>query len=257
METGTPGSVRSWSRSEEERVFLQQRVALFWKAIFLISLGTDVVELLVDPAAITRPVAFLDRGTTVFALLLWLVSRRGRRSWNEILAFEWVGLAVVVGLMVLAGRYGAADSIAHFAAQDPRVDPASLAVTKAGDAYFSIMLVLGGGLILVLRAALVPTPPRGTLVLTSLLGLPFVAVPFFVAPAPAGFPALRTAHFPWVGALTYSIWWVVVAAGATVVSHVVFGLRAEVRRARRLGQYTVEAKIGEGGWASSTARTTG
>ena len=35
-------------------------------------------------------------------------------------------------LMVLAGRYGAADSIAHFAAQDPRVDPASLAVSKAG-----------------------------------------------------------------------------------------------------------------------------
>ena len=109
------------------------------------------------------------------------------------------------------------------------------------------MLVLGGGLLLVLRAALVPAPPRATLVLTSLLGLPFVAVPFFFAPASAGLPALRTAHFPWVGALTYAIWWSIIAVGATVVSHVVFGLRAEVRRARRLGQYTIEAKIGEGG----------
>ena len=151
MEPETPGSVRSWSRSEEERVFLQERVALFWKAVFLISVGTDVVELLVDPASFTRPAALLDRGTTVFAGLLWLLCRRGRRSWNEILAVEWIGLAVVVGLMVLAGRYGAADSIAHFAAQDPRVDPASLALSKAADAYFSIMLVLGGGLILVLR----------------------------------------------------------------------------------------------------------
>jgi serine/threonine-protein kinase len=247
MDAGTPGSVRSWSRSEEERVFFQQRVALFWKAIFLISVGTDVVELLVDPASFARPAALLDRATTVSAGLLWLVSRRGRRPWNQILALEWIGLAAFVALMSLAGRYGAADSIAHFAAQDPRVDPASLALTKAGDAYFSIMLVLGGGLLLVLRAALVPTPPRATLLLTSLLGLPFVAVPFFFAPASAGLPALRTAHFPWVGALTYTIWWVVVAVGAAVVSHVVFGLRAEVRRARRLGQYTVEAKIGEGG----------
>ena len=247
MEPETQGAVRSWSRSEEERVFLQARVALFWKAVFLISIGTDVVEMLVGPASFTRPVALLDRGTTVFTGLLWLVCRRGRRSWNEILAVEWVGLAALVGLMSIAGRYGAADVIAHFAAQDPRVDPASLALTKAGDAYFSIMLVLGGGLILVLRSALVPTPPRGTLVLTSLLGLPFVAVPLFFAPSSAGLPALRTAHFPWVGALTYTIWWAIVAVGATVVSHVVFGLRAEVRRARRLGQYTVEAKIGEGG----------
>jgi serine/threonine-protein kinase len=30
------------------------------------------------------------------------------------------------------------------------------------------------------------------------------------------------------------------------VSHVVFGLRAEIRRARRLGQYTLEDKLGEG-----------
>ncbi|HYN03795.1 MAG TPA: hypothetical protein VE359_15210, partial [Vicinamibacteria bacterium] len=158
MEARTAEPVRSWSRSEEERVFLQERVALFWKAVFLISVGTDVVELLVDPGSFARPAALIDRGTTVFAGLLWLLCRRGRRQWNEILAVEWVGLAVLVASMSLAGRYGAADSIAHFAAQDPRVDPASLAVSKAADAYFSIMLVLGGGLILVLRAALVPAP---------------------------------------------------------------------------------------------------
>jgi serine/threonine-protein kinase len=158
-----------------------------------------------------------------------------------------MGLAVVVGVMNLAGRYLAAESIAHFAAQDPGIDPASLAVSKAADAYVSIMLVLGGGLIVVLRAALVPSPPSRTLLLTSLVGLPFVAVPFLFAPASPGAPALRTASFPVVGALTYSIWWAIVTAGATVISHVVFGLRAEARRARRLGQYTIEAKIGEGG----------
>jgi serine/threonine-protein kinase len=109
------------------------------------------------------------------------------------------------------------------------------------------MIILGAALILVLRAAVVPSPPWRTLVLTSLLGLPFVAVPFFLAPASVGAPALRTAIFPVVGAVTYSVWWAIVTAGATVISKVVFGLRAEMRRARRLGQYTIEAKIGEGG----------
>jgi serine/threonine-protein kinase len=140
-----------------------------------------------------------------------------------------------------------AESIAHFAAQAPGSDPASLALSKAADAYVSITMVLAGGLIFALRAALVPSPPGRTLALTSLLGLPFVVVPFFFAPASVGVPPLRTASFPVVGLVTYAIWWAIVTAGCTVISHVVFGLRAEMRRARRLGQYTIEAKIGEGG----------
>jgi serine/threonine-protein kinase len=47
--------------------------------------------------------------------------------------------------------------------------------------------------------------------------------------------------------VAYAFWWAIVTVAATIVSSVVFGLRAEVRRARRLGQYTLEAKIGEGG----------
>jgi serine/threonine-protein kinase len=153
-------------------------------------------------------------------------------------------LVVVITLM---GRYLRAEVVAHFVAASPGTDPASLALSKAADAYVSITCVLGGGLLFVLRAALVPSPPSRTLVLTFLLGVPFVAVPFFFAPASVGAPALRTADFPAVGAVTYSVWWAIVAVGATVISHVVFGLRAEMRRARRLGQYTLEAKIGEGG----------
>jgi serine/threonine-protein kinase len=109
------------------------------------------------------------------------------------------------------------------------------------------MVLLGGATIFVLRAALVPSPPLRTLVLTLGLGIPFVAVPYFFAPASSGVPRLRAGDFPVVGAVSYAIWWAIVTAGATVISRVVYGLRTEVRRARRLGQYTLEAKIGEGG----------
>jgi hypothetical protein len=92
MGTGGLDPVRGASRGEEERAFFQQRVALFWKAVFLIALATDVVELVVDPASFTRAAGILDRGSTLFFGLLWLLCRRGRRSWRQILAVEWIGL---------------------------------------------------------------------------------------------------------------------------------------------------------------------
>jgi serine/threonine-protein kinase len=40
--------------------------------------------------------------------------------------------------------------------------------------------------------------------------------------------------------------WVIATITCTVISRVIFGLRAEVREARRFGQYVLERKIGEG-----------
>jgi hypothetical protein len=235
---------RGLSFTEEERAFLQQRVALFWKAVFLIALIPDVIGFLMDPGFMPTGVV-MDRLSTLFFGALWLLCRRGRRSAGALLAIEWIGLAVVSVVISLTGRYLTAEALVHFIAQVPGTVP-GLALEKAADAYMSMMCVTGGGLLFAVRAALVPSPPSRTFVLTALLGIPYVAVPWFFAPTLSGAPVLRTENFPVVGTVTYAIWWVVISVGAAIVSHVVFGLRAEIRRARRLGQYTLEDKLGEG-----------
>jgi eukaryotic-like serine/threonine-protein kinase len=247
MDSESTGRLRGSSHSEEERAFLQQRVALFWKAVFLISVCADLLGFLLDPAVSVKTGAMLNRVSILFFGLLWLLCRRGRRSWRTLNAVEWVGMAVIVGVMSVMGRYLASEAIEQFVRHSPGADPGSLALSKAADAYVSMTVLLGAALIFVVRAALVPSPPLRTLVLTSVLGLPYVAVPFLFAPASGSLPLLRTASFPVVSVVGYAVWWAVVAAAATVVSRVVYGLRTEMRRVRRLGQYTLEAKIGEGG----------
>jgi serine/threonine-protein kinase len=49
---------------------------------------------------------------------------------------------------------------------------------------------------------------------------------------------------PAVGA---AIWSALAIAASTVISHIIYGLRREVRKAMQLGQYVLEEKIGEGG----------
>ena len=238
---------RGLSFTEEERAFLQERVALFWKAVFLIALIPDTIVFLLDPAGtLFKSGVIMDRLSTLFFGVLWLVCRRGRRPAWLVLALEWVGLGAVSVVVALTGRYLTTEAIALFSAQVTGTVP-GLALERAADAYISMMCVTGGGLLFALRAALIPSPPSRTLVLTVLLGLPYVLVPWFFGPASDGAPPLRTANHPVVGTATYAIWWAIISVGTTVMSHVVFGLRAEVREARRLGQYTLEGKLGEGG----------
>jgi serine/threonine-protein kinase len=238
-------TLRAPSFTEEERVFLQQRVALFWKVVFLIALVADVTSFLLDPGFLKTGI-WMDRLSTALFGLLWLICRSGRRPAGLVLAVEWVGLGTVSLLIALTGRYLADGALAHLIAQVPGTVP-GLALEKAADAYMSMMCLTGGGLLFSLRAALIPSPPLRTFALTILLGSPYIVIPWFFMPATTGPPLLRTEHFPVVGVFSYAIWWAIISIGATVISRVVFGLRAEIREARRLGQYTLESKLGEGG----------
>ncbi len=99
-------------------------------------------------------------------------------------------------------------------------------------------------LVCMLRAALVPSPPRWTLLVTA-VGVSSVPIsswliarsdPYWAETLPRESVPLMTAT-----------WSIIAVLASYRVSGVVYGLRAEVKRATRLGQYTLEEKIGEGG----------
>jgi serine/threonine-protein kinase len=94
----------------------------------------------------------------------------------------------------------------------------------------------------VLRAVLVPSSGARTFVLTTLACLPGLAASFFAS-------RVRQLAMMTPATLTVLVlnWCAISIVFSTVASSVIYGLRSEVRRARRLGQYTLLAPIGRGG----------
>jgi hypothetical protein len=227
--------------SEEERAFLQARVTLFWKVMFFIVMfGSGLGA----AGAVVRP--GLDSLLTLVSALqcgvFWWLCRRGVRSIRFSRALESTGLLLNSIISALIGRYvfaGFARDHAVAAGQ-----PAALA-----DAYTSLMQLGGMAMLLAIRAALIPTRPRRTILITALFGAPMILVNSMLVPsAEAGF-ALRSPDsgaYPWLPA-NLIIMWVFAIITSVVISQVIYGLRAEVRQARRLGQYVLEQKLGEGG----------
>jgi len=227
--------------SEEARAFLQARVTLFWKVMFFITLFGNGLGAI--GAVAQRGMDFwVTLAVTAQAGTFWWVCGRGQRSAEFSRLMETAGLVLYAGGGASVGRFLLVGVTRDHSLAQPT------AIMMA-DAYVAMLQLFGTGLAAVIRAALIPSQPRRTLVLTSVFGLPAIVVTSFSLPTAGGSLVLRALDsevLPWLP-VTMVVMWTFVVITSTLISKAIYGLRAEVREARRLGQYVLEQKIGEGG----------
>jgi hypothetical protein len=193
---------------------------------------------IVDPG----PDLLLTTASGVQAGVFWWLCKRGVRSIRFSRAMESGGLLLSSALGALIGRY----IFAGFAREHSVTNGQA---TVLADAYLGLMQIGGTALLVAIRAALIPSRPRRTIVVTALFGAPMILVNSLVVPTADGWLTWRAPDAgatPWLP-LNMVVMWTFTIITCATISWVVYGLRAEVRHARRLGQYVLEQKLGEGG----------
>ena len=213
---------------EPARAFLQSRIGLWAFWVFALSFGFYLINLATWPihGSSARFVdALLDPGnldhlaaSSVFGGV-WLLCRRVRMSIRLLRLLDTATLIVGCTLFAVMGGY-----FAHVQA------PAGL--DSAVGPYTGLLACANT---LLARAITVPSTPRRTLTTGMIATTPLIVVALGASPQSLAVP------------LNVATWCAVSIAVATVGSRVIFGLRTEAARARRLGQYTLEHKIGAGG----------
>ena len=164
---------------------------------------------------------------------LWLVCRGRLRSDTFLHAIEF-------GCLCAAG--GAATMMCLSVSYAARPD---------------VILLLCLTYVLIARAIMVPSSARRTFIYGLLFAAPFLVSVFHIHKKnhdPATYtaladPRLRLDAATLAGRWTVigGLWWVAALIIQTATSKVIYGLRQEVRDARRLGQYTLTEKLGQGG----------
>jgi serine/threonine-protein kinase len=220
--------------SEPGRAFIQERLGVFafWNA--LLSFGflvlRVVAEVRLNPAF--RPGVLLSASYlchaagSASALGLWLIARHGPAMSASSLRRLDAAAAVAIGACFAGMGAALAGSGATFVNQ-PHV--AMLTATLA--VAFTMMW----------RAVAVPSTAARTAAVTTAAVAPLMAADVVTLAGSVPLSASSAA-----APLFAAAWGVMTIVTATVTSSVVFGLRREVQRVQRLGQYTLEERIGEG-----------
>jgi eukaryotic-like serine/threonine-protein kinase len=213
--------------SEEWRAFLQRRVAGFGRTLASFVLGFYVFSnsvAMLHPKAQwsdwASPLNLLVLASGTVCAIVWLSCRRAKRSASELETIDALGTIATASAIGLAAIYGSP-------VQRPELS--------------SIMGVI---IFVVLRAIVIPSSGARTLALSTLSVLPAIYGAYAChANEP---PAAYTLPLVLYPALT-AVWAGLGVTAATLASRVIFGLRRRASEAQKLGQYTLGAKIGEGG----------
>jgi serine/threonine-protein kinase len=210
---------------EENRAFLQKRIAFFARlgaAFVLATYFALVLAQRLEMGGTGSPwlgtYGALHVATAAVLTAIWLACRGTPLSSEALGALDMLGslAACATGSLALAF---------------PDATP---------DHKFGMLLGVSNALIA--RAATIPSPAQWTFSVSAAAVLPSIFLTY-VFHALRGDPSSVAAR----ETATTALWCVVAVSIATLVSKVIYGLRRKVHEAQRLGQYTLEEKVAEGG----------
>lgn len=193
------------------------------------------VVALAGPEQLLAPAMYVQVAGCIFPLATWLLCRQPRRA-SFLRVVEAIMLAGCALSLTLMGFLLASKNPPHMAGASAHAIEQSLELNQE---RFAVISVYATSMIYILRSALVPSRPLRTTVLGIGIGVIIFIVPFVHHPGTVD-RNVRNAI------ATFALWTLAVAVSATL-SSVIHGLRKEIAKARRLGQYTLGDKIGEGG----------
>jgi eukaryotic-like serine/threonine-protein kinase len=215
--------------SEPARAFLQDRIGLWAFWVFVLSFGFYLTNLVTYPlirrTSIPLADTLLQMGTIdhLAASLVfggvWVLTRRVRLSLEALRILDVAALLIGCTLFALMGG--------------SLMRPLLAEGLEASIGAYAGLLACANTVMV--RAIIVPSTPRRTLVASIMAMAPLVPAILMGSPVTA------------VRMVNVVSWSAVCVAIATVGSRIIFGLRTEAARVRRLGQYTLEHKIGSGG----------
>jgi serine/threonine-protein kinase len=237
--------------------YVQQRTALFAKIAFVAS-SVGLLTLTTADVLKHRPERILSLVYLCFVIPcvllhgLWLFTRGKPRPLSTVRLIEIV--AVASGLIAASFGFrlstpglfaGVISSGTNGSNAMLTQDPAAIHVLFEFCGLTLSLLV--GTQILTIRAALVPSTLKHSIILAAVVGFPVCIF------AGLGLPAMLPSTLQMAAEhrgflITFGInWWLFTGAACAVIARVVHRLQSEVQVAKRLGQYELGEKIGQGG----------